>query len=1189
MRAKVAVFLTVFVALSGAAIPSFAGTTGGIAGHVVDATTHAALADVKVIADSPSQVATATTDANGNFQFLSLAPDAYTLSFTKNGYDSASQPGISVFADQVQTITVTLHPSLKTIATVRSRAAGDVVRPGTTSDVYSVNAAGQRAATGLSGPGSLNNAYGAIQSVPGVALDAGEQGWWQTVHIRGGDIDQIGYELDGIPVNRAYDNAPQTMLSSLGQQELQVYTGGTPATADAQGIAGYINQVVKTGTYPGFMNWDLGLGGPSFYHKASFEFGGADAAHRFSYYVGLSGADQGYNYFNNSNNGAGNSWFFYPVNAVPGCNGSVFTGDDSCFGGIPPTIDPSMAFTSGLEYGLAYTAQRDNVVNLHYGIPHGNGLRDDIQFLWLTSEVNAQYFSSQNDTGLNIDNYLFGPMTWDDAWLYKGPLMAKLNPSDLTTYLFNSSPQNRAQFNPLPLNQRDTNDNGVAVSKLQFQHAFSPSAFFRVYGYTLYSNWFIYGPNSASQPFYGTELADYEIPNHTWGVNASFTDQLSSKHLLTVSGVYTATNLQRYSASFYSGGTSRPIAFLMDGTSPKSNCYSPTTGLLEACYEALASGDDLGGSAVSAAAGGAPLPAPPAGSPAALAAAQWVAVDKGLTANLNQVHPRFSGFSLTDQWRPSDRWTVNGGLRVENFRYLLGDTGANDPARQFWFYHYNLEHCYAPGSANAPVLANGNGLGGCPAGQAVNLVNSNPPDIDTARWQPRLGFTYSMNPETVVRGSFGVYARPQNTSWVQYNTVQEDLPLFLGSHFYSYNFTTPTHEIRPDTSYNYDLSLEKRLHGTDWSFKLTPYLRSTRDQLQNFFIDPVNGLESGLNVGSQTSYGLEVALRKGDFNNDGWSGQLSYTYTHSRIRYQNFPGTNRNIIDNLNAAIQDYNGYTAQCAGHPSNNPASPCFYPGYSGSGTPALQSGTAPSQCYVGGAPGSCSVAGAVANPYWNSPVQPLLDRNGDYTTYDVIPGPWSAENGFETPNVFTMLINYKHDRFSVTPTLNYTSGASYGAPLSWPGYRPETCAGTLAGTTKADPVTCTDAGLLPVFLPDPFNGNQFDTLGAFKQPWRVSLSMNMSYEISPTISADLLLTNIVDYCGQRGYAWDQADVCVYSAPPSNFFAPGGNFFPNSIIATVPVQMKYPYDFWLNNNNTGFIGVKLPFQATFNVHIKM
>src|SRR5579884_1542254 len=1108
--------MAIVVAVASAPIAAVAGTTGGVTGRVVDSSTNAPLANVSVTAVSPSQAAATTTDASGTYRFLSLAPDTYTLSFQRDGYTPISNAGVSIFADQVQTYNVALTPALKTIAQVRSRSSTDVVRPGTTSDVYSVNAASARAAQSLIGPGGLNNAYGAIASVPGVAIDPGEQGWFQTVHIRGGDIDQIGWELDGIPVNRVYDNAPQTMLSSLGQQELQVYTGGTPAGADAQGISGYVNQVIKTGTYPGFGALYAGIGGPAFYHTFSAEAGGSTPNRLFSYYVGLGGANQDYRYVDNANGGSAStmSWFFYPVNAVPGLNGFVYTSDCRPFIGCAPLssppapIDPtnSLLFTTGSAYGIAFTRQRDDVLNLHFGIPHKHSaLRDDVQLLYLTSDVNLQYYSDLNDLGPAIAGCActFGNLFWDDAYLYNGQMKAPLNPSQLQQYFFPSSPQHAFGSTLLPATQRDTNDNGVAIVKAQYQHAFSNNAFFRVYGYSLYSNWFIWGPNSAAQPLYGAELADYEIPNHTYGVNASLTDQISAQHLLSASVFYTGTNLQRYSAGFFSGGTSRPIALLLNGS---NQCFS-VSGTPEGCYAALGNGDVLGGNAIASGA----IPPPPAGT-------QWIAVDKGLKANLNQVQPRFQGLSLSDQWRPNDRWTVNMGVRVENFKYLLGDTAPGDPARQFWFSHYNAEFCFGPNST-APVQRTNSGLGPCPTGTlplqpnaalgetqgAVYgpIADKSGGQISTTRWQPRLGFTYTLNPDTVLRGSAGVYARPQNTSWVQYNTVQEDLASFIGGHFYSYGFNTPEHDIKPDTSYNFDVSLEKRLHGTDWSFKVTPFLRATRDQLQNFFIDPLTGLESGLNVGQQTSYGVEFALRKGDFNAQGWSGSLSYTYTHSRIKYQNFPnGSTRNVIDNLNSYIQDYNEYTMQCATNPSTDPHNPCYYPGFT-SGTPLLQTGVQPAPCYttagvpqgVSGMP-ACTSAD-VANPYWNASAQALLDRNGSYTTYDVIPGPVSAENGYETPHVATLIVNYRHDKFAITPSVNFNSGASYGAPLSWPGYRPETCSATLAVApgltgTPADPVQCSDAGLLPVFLPDPYNGGHFDSLGTFKQPWRVSLNV-------------------------------------------------------------------------------------------------
>ena len=138
------------------------------------------------------------------------------------------------------------------------------------------------------------------------------------MHIRGGDIDQVGYELDGIPVNRAYDNAPQTMLSSLGSQEVQVYTGGVPASSDAQGISGYVNQVIKTGTYPGYGDGKLSVGYPAFYHQASIEAGGSTPDRLFSYYVGIGGSNQDFRFVDNNNGAEHPDSFFYPVSAVPG-------------------------------------------------------------------------------------------------------------------------------------------------------------------------------------------------------------------------------------------------------------------------------------------------------------------------------------------------------------------------------------------------------------------------------------------------------------------------------------------------------------------------------------------------------------------------------------------------------------------------------------------------------------------------------------------------------------------------------------------------------------------------------------------------------------------------------------------------------------------------------------------------------
>ncbi len=61
-----------------------------------------------------------------------------------------------------------------------------------------------------------------------------------------------------------------------------------------------------------------------------------------------------------------------------------------------------------------------------------------------------------------------------------------------------------------------------------------------------------------------------------------------------------------------------------------------------------------------------------AGSPAAAAGAQWVTLWNGnASGTYNTVKPKFTFVALSDQWRPNDRWLVNGQLRYENYLYDL--------------------------------------------------------------------------------------------------------------------------------------------------------------------------------------------------------------------------------------------------------------------------------------------------------------------------------------------------------------------------------------------------------------------------------------------------------------------------------------------------------------------------------------
>jgi hypothetical protein len=437
-------FMAVLVALAMLAQGTWAlaGTTGNITGTLTDTSTGKPVADASIGAVSPSQSAQTRTDAGGHFTFLGLAPDTYTVSATKQGYAPVSIAGVSVFADQSLTLNVTTHPELKTIATVTSRAAGNLVKPGTTSDVYSVNAATQQVVGGSSGGFNLNQAYSAIYSQPGVTSYIGNFGWGQVFYIRGSAYSQVGYEFDGVPVNRAFDNYQANSLANIGQQELQVYTGGSPSGASSATLGGFINQVIKTGTYPGFGTLRGGIGVPGFYHGLTAEAGGSNPNRTFSYYVGLMGYDQHYpfgtfnnlndvSYFGNDVNGllapfevASEVWatggntlcgaFGVALPAAPaycagnpdgGMYGTNFEANGTVSwqngpwapcqrNGLPANQPlPGAGIYNGACLGFGPFTQalfipadmfeRDNVANVHFAIPHRHDSgRDDVQLLW---------------------------------------------------------------------------------------------------------------------------------------------------------------------------------------------------------------------------------------------------------------------------------------------------------------------------------------------------------------------------------------------------------------------------------------------------------------------------------------------------------------------------------------------------------------------------------------------------------------------------------------------------------------------------------------------------------------------------------------------------------------------------------------------------------------------------------------
>jgi hypothetical protein len=324
---------------------------------------------------------------------------------------------------------------------------------------------------------------------------------------------------------------------------------------------------------------------------------------------------------------------------------------------------------------------------------------------------------------------------------------------------------------------------------------------------------------------------------------------------------------------------------------------------------------------------------------------------------------------------------------------------------------------------------------------------------------------------------------------------------------------------------------------------------------------------------------LEFQLQKGDFEQNGISALLSYTYTHSRIVYNDFrSASGRNVIDVLNDSIKAYNALTSAGGG-------AACY--SNAGDGTPDPACGPT-----------------SIRNPYFTQPEQPLLDRSGAYYPFDLFPAvpQYTAfvaniTNSFFVPNVVTAIVNYRWKKFAITPSFVFTSGNPYGVPLDTVGIDPRTCTFNQSGVPTApdrllpDYTSC--AG--QVAVPNPENGNKFTSLGQYWNPNQITINTALTYDISPKIRATAILANVWNHCfGGTSTPWSKAfppgnSICAYG---SNGFAPSpiathGGFYngsgPNDVAANgVPLNPYLAHTYVP-------IGYNMPFEAYFSLEIKL
>jgi hypothetical protein len=231
------------------------------------------------------------------------------------------------------------------------------------------------------------------------------------------------------------------------------------------------------------------------------------------------------------------------------------------------------------------------------------------------------------------------------------------------------------------------------------------------------------------------------------------------------------------------------------------------------------------------------------------------------------------------------------------------------------------------------------------------------------------------------------------------------------------------------------------------------------------------------------------------------------------------------------------------------------------------------------------------------------------------EIAPNENAALGSYISPEVASVIVNYRHDKFAVTPSISFQTGGYYGSPLDINGYDPRACAANSAATgitglsPKTNPLQCDvrtvraggfgPQGLL--YIPDPQTGTfAFDN---YQNPSSLVGNIQVTYDLSPKIRLSMLGSNLFHTCfGGTSTPWSAAYapsnvICGYtpaggllnsSLYPSNYYLGTGinDFAANK--ARTPAAFQQSYIPGAVNN--GAIGAAvLPINLYFNATVKI
>lgn len=241
-------------------VPLWSGTTGKIAGTVIDKATNESLPGANIVVVGTTLGA--VTDLKGNFTILEVPPGTYNVQISFIGYRKVTISDVRVYIDQTARVDIALEAEAIELGDAIIIAERPLIKPDVATSVIAVSenevkelpinnvvsAIGLQAGVrgGWGGPpgGAAQPSFVSNYSRGRVSVQGG-------LNIRGGEGDNILVEMDGVTLRDPRNNEPMTRIPLSSVKEISVERGGFNAEY-GQVRSGIVNIVTKEGNKRGY-------------------------------------------------------------------------------------------------------------------------------------------------------------------------------------------------------------------------------------------------------------------------------------------------------------------------------------------------------------------------------------------------------------------------------------------------------------------------------------------------------------------------------------------------------------------------------------------------------------------------------------------------------------------------------------------------------------------------------------------------------------------------------------------------------------------------------------------------------------------------------------------------------------------------------------------------------------------------